>query len=177
MTQFKCALIKKNYRQPQTLKFPKIKAVHVKEKGKLPAWISLTGLNGLAASNHKFGRIFPKTRNYHYELYVFSDNAHETMLRLHGVVGMDYLFTLDEAKLELIKAHINLSNNFSFLSGTKEREQSAIESILNSNVVSKANLKKFTSELNKVKKDLAYAEAQEDKEYAELAKLLTNGWH
>jgi len=177
MSDFKAALIERvGSSSSQVIKIPKLKVFHVKEKVKTPAWVGLENLQTIREATIYLHDIFSSASPHRHELFIFSNNAHETFLKLHGITGLKYLFTLNETKSKAIVEKINAVRALRHLEVTKEREISACALLEVSQALKSSTSKKFSTQKNnaeKIKKDI---EKIKDLQYLELAKLLNNGW-
>jgi hypothetical protein len=177
MSEFKAALIERAVNgKSQVIKIPKLKVFHVKEKVKTPAWVGLDGLQAIRELTVFTDKIFANSSHRVHDLYIFSINAHETFLRLNGVTGLKYLFSLNESKTEKIVGHIKAKNFLSQLEYVKERESTVCDTLKESTVLKSVNIKKFTTLKNNADKSRVEVEKLISTQYAELAKLLNNGW-
>lgn len=177
MSDFKAALIERiPHKGSQVIKIPKLKVFHVKEKVKTPAWVGLVDLQVIRQFTTFTDKIFPNSSQAVQDLFIFSSNAQETFLRLHGITGINYLFTLNEAKLKKIVEHINAKNLLSQLEYFKERESDVCNTLSETNVFKSGNIKKFITLKNNADKASVEIDKLIAVQNAELAKLLNNGW-
>jgi len=177
MSEFKAALIERiPHKGSQVIKIPKLKVFHVKEKVKTPAWVGLDDLQVIRQFTTFTDKIFPNSSKAVHDLFIFSSNAHETFLRLHGITGINYLFTLNDKKLKKIIEHITAKNFLSQLEYVKERESTVCDTLKELNVFKNGNIKKFTTLKNNADKSRVEVEKLIAVQHAELAKLLNNGW-
>ena len=127
MSDVKAALINVHANNPQLKTIPKLKVFEVKEKIKTPKWVGIIGLQTISKEITIASEMMPNAEDEEFNLFVFSNNAHETFIKLHGVRGMKFLFTLNQIKADEIVSRIKTVRALRHLRNTKDKEIEACQ--------------------------------------------------